>query len=395
MTLIYQDNKKRIIKGHEEIGFSSFSSFYLLVLTARVKGEKQISSSATDDEDLTVTIDDKLFPTDSPAAFSGGSLHGFSKIIYVLTFLKGRKHTVELTTDKPSNTATFESLQIYTLTFKKEFSLPVEQQAEDGDRRPWITLVLDGLPLVSFSPKVTYSRRKRDSDDVKIIVDGKIQGNLWRTIKHFLWRYAGSLLPPFSTKTEAETFTVTLSSGLHNLEFEADRMPTLHSLVFDFGITPPIPKGIPTIDNPLWTEDFYDDTEEMLLARAMYGEAGGESYEAKVAVGWAIRNRVEDSKNRWGMTYHEVILAKYQYEPFNNPRADSFKKITQPPLDDLSEKQAWVDSYKAARLVFSGKVTDTTGDANHFYVPSDQPKPDWVDEEQFTVQIGATRFYKL
>ncbi|MBI3443722.1 hypothetical protein HY008_03550 [Candidatus Woesebacteria bacterium] len=76
----------------------------------------------------------------------------------------------------------------------------------------------------------------------------------------------------------------------------------LENIVFNFGKELPIPGGIPTVDNPKWTGSFYDDTEVMLLSRAIYGEAGGEPKEAKVAVGWAIRNRVEDSRNRWGIT---------------------------------------------------------------------------------------------
>ena len=86
---------------------------------------------------------------------------------------------------------------------------------------------------------------------------------------------------------------INLPTGLHCLEFWADRTPTLNSLTLDFGTTPLTPPAIPTVDNPAWTGDFYEDTEEILLARAIYGEMGGESYEAKVAVGWAIRNRVE------------------------------------------------------------------------------------------------------
>ena len=172
-------------------------------------------------------------------------------------------------------------------------------------------------------------------------------------------------------------------------------MPRLHSLTFNFGVTPPTPEGTPTVDKPAWTKDFYDDTEKLLLARTIYGEAGGESYKAKIAVGWAIRNRVEDSSQRWGKTYHDVILQPSQYEPFNDPNKDVFKKITNPPLDNTLEKQAWLDSYKAAELVFLGKEADPTKGANHFYVPSDQPKPDWIVEEKRTVQIGATHFYKL
>ncbi len=401
VKLIKEDGQKRVIEGQEKINFYSSSSLHLIVVTARVKGEKQLDQQSTDDEDLTVQVDGKSFPklsssnnlVDSPAAFSGGKQHNLSKTVYFLTYLSGRDHEIILKADQPPNTATIESVKIYTLSLDKELIIDVKNQAEDGDRRPWLTFAFDNMLLRSVTPTITYSRRKRDSDDVKITIDGIVQENVLKNIKHFLWRFVGSILVKDSSMTETETFTVNLPKGLHYVEFWADRMPTFHKFVINFGTAPLA--NAPTVDNPKWTGDFYDDTEEMLLARAIYGEASGESKGAKIAVAWTIRNRVEDTKHRWGTTYHEVILTKYQYEPFNDPNSDPFKKITQPPLGNVLEKQAWQDSYKVAESVFFDKEADSTKGANHFYVPSDQPKQNWVDEKKFTVQIGATRFYKL
>ncbi|MBI5356010.1 cell wall hydrolase [Candidatus Collierbacteria bacterium] len=405
MKLIFEDGHSRTIKTKEEIKFSSFSSYHLIIITGRAKSENQLGDHVTDDEDLIVKLNNKSFPKlgsdgliDSPTAFSGGKLHNLSKTVYFLTFLEGEDHEIVLETDKTPGTATFESLRVYALNPVEKLILEPKIQAEDGDRRPWISFALDNLALKSIALTLTYSHRKRDSDDVKIKIDGKTQGNLLQIIKYFLWRFVGSLLPwATPTKTETQIFEINLPEGLHYVELEADRTPTLNKLIIDFGkiLTTPEGERIPTVDNPKWTGSFYNDTEIILLSRAIYGEAGGESEKAKTAVGWTIRNRVEDSKNRWGTTYHEVILAKYQYEPFNDPSGKSFKKITQPQLNNPLEKQAWLDSYKTAELVFFGKEADPTDGANHFYVPSNQPKPDWADENKFTIQIGATRFYKL
>lgn len=393
MVLVYEDANRRVVKDQERVRFSSFSSFHLVVIAARAKGERQISSSATDDEDLTVKIDSKVFSANSPAVFSGGSLHGLAKTVYFLTFLKGKDHKLELTTDKLPNTAILENLRVYVLNPERELALKPEQQAEDGDRRPWITIVLDGLPVREFTATITYSRRKRDSDDVKIIIDDKTQGNILRNIKHFLWRYVGSLLSLLDTKTETDTFTVNLPSGLHYLEFWADRMPILHSLIFNFGVTPLIPAETPTVNNPAWTGDFYDDTEEILFARAVYGEVGGESYEAKIAVGWTIRNRVEDNRNRWGKTYHDVILQVDQYDALWDKRTSD--KVKKPPISGSKrEKEAWENSYRAAIQVVSGETSDSTKGANHFYATT-IPRPLWADENKLTIQIGITKFYKL
>lgn len=401
MVPVYEDKNKRVVNGQERISFSSFSSFHLIVITARAKGKKQISDNATDDEDLVVKIDDKSFPTlsrperliDSPTAFSGGTLHGLSKTVYFLTFLKGKDHVVRLETDKPSHTATFESVEVYTLNLQKILSLKVENQAEDGDRRPWLTFALDNLPLVSVTPTITYSHRKRDSDDVKIILDGKTQGNILRKIKHFLWRYVGSRLPRFFTKTQTETFTVNLSPGLHYLEFEADRMPTLNKLVIDFGTTPPIPPGIPSVDNPKWTKDFYDDTPELLLARLLLGEAEDQSREAKSWVAGSVLNRVK--AEAWPKTIHGVILQPDQYDPFK-PIDLNFPKITD-PLGDISEKRKriWKECYEIATGFLSENIFNPT-EATHFHgrgVTKDWFLENIVPNGRFIRQIDDTYFY--
>lgn len=225
MQLIFEDKRKKVIREKEQINFLSFSSYHLIAISARVKSEKQLGENALDGEDLTIQIGtDRTFPKlnserlkDFPTAFSGGRQHNLLKTVYILTFLKGKNHSIILKTDEQPNTATFESLKVYTLNLlEKSLTFDVNQQAEDGDRRPCLTFVLDNLPLKATTPIITYSRRKRDSDDVKIITDGKTQKNILRTIKHFLWRFAGSLFPKFSPrKTESETFTVNLLNNFH------------------------------------------------------------------------------------------------------------------------------------------------------------------------------------
>lgn len=252
MDLIFEDRKRRTINKEEEINFSSFSSFHLIAVTARAKGERQLS--ATDDEDLTVEIDGKSFPrldnqnrlVDSPASFSGGRLHNLAKTDYFLTL----------------------------------------------------------------------------------------------------------------------TFNPNLSAKTHYLEFEADRRPIPRSISFDFGGNPPIPKTVPTIDNPKWTEDFYDDTAELLLARLILGEAADQSREAKVWVGGCVLNRV--AAGAWPDTIHGVILQPDQYDPFK--RGDpNFSRIID-PLNDASEVGvvAWKESYEIATGLISGRIKNPT-EATHFH----------------------------
>jgi len=251
MQLIHKDKQKRTIRDREEIKFLSFSSFHLVIISARARSEKQISKEATDDEELTVKIDEKVFPKlgskeallDSPAAFNGGQLHNLSKTIYFLTFLKGKEHTIVLETDKPPyNTATLENIEIYTLDLEESLKLDINQQAEDGDRWPWITFVLVDLPLTLFRITATVKKRYRDSDDLKIVIDGE-------TKTHFepeeekpppplplewfyrFWYFIGSIL---LGEVTSYSFKTNLPQGLHYIELHADRMPTVESVEFDF-----------------------------------------------------------------------------------------------------------------------------------------------------------------
>lgn len=400
MKFVTEDKNQRIIKGQEEITFSSLTSYHLIILRARAKGEKQISESSTDDEDLTIQIDDKKFP--SPADISGGSLHNLSKTVYLLTFLQGKDHKLILNADDPPGTATFEKLEIYTFDPTDTLTLEPKIQAEDGDRRSWITFALDNIPLKDVSITVTYSRRKKDSDDIKVKIDGQAQENLLRNIKHFLWYFAGSLIPLIEpTRTESQSFTTNFSSGFHYIEIDADRMPILEKITFNFGSKLPTQKNVPTVDNPKWTGSFDDDTDQMILARAIFGEARDWLYpdKARIAVGWSIRNRVEDS--RWKNTYQEVITQAKQYSAFNENDKKNRPYIENPFLGKVeSNRTAWYNCYDIAGKVIHGEVKDPTNGANHYYDDS-IATPYWATKETYVITIkrsdnkAALIFHKL
>lgn len=215
MNVIPEDGKRRIA-GREDLTLSlDNSGLYLIKIAARASGK----------ENLRVEIDGRKF-SDSPAVFAGSKLKGLKETIFFILPLNSGRHIVSLVPDQGVD---LEGFKVASIT---DNQININDQAEDGDRRPWVTFVLVDLALVSVTPTITYSRRKRDSDDVKIIIDGKTQGNVFRTIKHFLWHFAGSFLPKGSSKTETETFTPNFSQGLHYIEFWADRMPSLQNISF-------------------------------------------------------------------------------------------------------------------------------------------------------------------
>jgi hypothetical protein len=144
--------------------------------------------------------------------------------------------------------------------------------------------------------------------------------------------------------------------------------------------SPPQPT-LPTVDNPKSTGNFHDDTKQMILARAIFGEARGESNESRIAVGWVIKNRVEDTiLRRWrGFTYHNVILEPGHFSAFNpytqphithHPAIiENFKLVVDPLSGNDIEDKAWLDSYRIAGRILNNEETDPTGGATHFFSP--------------------------
>jgi hypothetical protein len=178
---------------------------------------------------------------------------------------------------------------------------------------------------------------------------------------------------------------------LHYIELWADRIPEIKNIKIVIGSDVPR-KIVPTVDEPEWTGDFKDDSDQMILARAIFGEARSLPEKGKIAVGWSIKNRTTDS--RWGDTYHKVILAPHQYSAFGeqDPNLGYIKN----PLLNKTQAQSWYDCYEIAGKIIAGKVDDSTGGANHYFSDYIDP-PYWAKQKnaEFKIKIGNTLFYNL
>lgn len=228
-TVLEEDKEKRITKKEEVVFTTKVSGIYLIEISAKAKNRKQLGGS--DDEDLRVEINDQKFPFNSLAAFSGSSLKGLRKTVYFLLPLDSGKNVISLI---PDISATITKLSVHKInTDLEELDLAINNQAEDGDRRSWITITLVDVSLSSFTVTIKLTRRFLDSDDVKIIIDGQVKRNI-RSILHKYWYFIASL---FSGETQTETFITNFSSGTHYIEFWADRMPTFKSIIFS-NLTP-------------------------------------------------------------------------------------------------------------------------------------------------------------
>lgn len=233
MELVFKDSKRRTITKKEDIAFIvKNSGLYAIVISARCKGEKQVGS--TNDEDLRIEIDGRRFGKltnpnryyDCPASFTGGELHNLKKTIYFLLILGSGRHTLALFADQ---TATLESLEVLKITTSPDkVTLTQDIAAEDGDRYPWIVFVLVDLTLSSMNLTLTLRQRLIDSDDAKVIIDGKVQRNFYNWFRRF-WYFIAS---KDSNPTQSAIFTPQLVQGLHYIELWADRMPIFHEVTF-------------------------------------------------------------------------------------------------------------------------------------------------------------------
>lgn len=128
-------------------------------------------------------------------------------------------------------------------------------------------------------------------------------------------------------------------------------------------------------------------SEFYLLALAIYREARGEVHDAKVAVGWTIKNRVLHP-GWYGKTWFEVITKKYQFSSFNLGEVNSI-------VFGAPGENAWRESVRAATDVMFNDVADPTGGALFYFDRSlDKNPPKWAALYLHTADIGHFHFYK-
>lgn len=131
-----------------------------------------------------------------------------------------------------------------------------------------------------------------------------------------------------------------------------------------------------------------------VMGRTVFGEAGGESRMGKVAVAWAIKNRVQLDINNdgkpdwWGEGIQGVCLKPMQFSCWNEGDP-VHKRMMAARTFELR------DCLLAAYGVLIGEEPDPTGGATHYFAEY-IPTPKWArgKEQLMTVQIGVHKFYK-
>lgn len=133
-----------------------------------------------------------------------------------------------------------------------------------------------------------------------------------------------------------------------------------------------------------------------VLARTIWGEARGEGFAGQVAVGWAIRNRVEadlgnDGKpDWWGEGYVGVCKAPWQFSCWNKNDPNSAYLRGEKPIPAAQYMQC----REAAVLVIEAKQPDPTGGATHYYATTMPKPPAWARRATRTCKIGRHIFFK-
>lgn len=103
------------------------------------------------------------------------------------------------------------------------------------------------------------------------------------------------------------------------------------------------------------------DEEEIYLAKTLYGEARWQNLASKKAVAWLIRNRL--NSGIYGITYKDVVLAKYQFTCWNK-KIDpvNYKEIQNP------SGKSWDECLYVAKEVISSPESSNIipGGMNYF-----------------------------
>lgn len=137
---------------------------------------------------------------------------------------------------------------------------------------------------------------------------------------------------------------------------------------------PTQPVTAPATDKPAPASPA-ESSELDLLARLITAEAQGEPYEAQVAVGAVVMNRVKS--NDWPNSIKSVIYQKigeyYQFSPVMNGWID---------------KPAQPEAVEAAKAAMNG--SDPTGGAQFYY--DDKCTNEWILAKPVSVRIGHMIF---
>ncbi len=205
MQLIKQEKFNKKIAGEFNYNFNIESSglhFIEIIASCKSWWQNLVKFiSFFKDDDLTVKIDGISFPKldgrqglfDSEVAWNGNNLKGLKKTNTFLLYLIKGQHTIQFLADQKPYLETLKIYSVRHLASNISYLPTDNNPAEDGNRRQWFVIILANLPLKNLSITAKAEKRKRDDDDLKLIIDGQIQKNA-EPKSHKYWYWCGKTL---------------------------------------------------------------------------------------------------------------------------------------------------------------------------------------------------------
>ncbi|MDD4476731.1 MAG: hypothetical protein PHY40_01070 [Patescibacteria group bacterium] len=236
MKLLHSQKINKEIKEDFFYFFETNEGVYLIEVIAKAKSWWQNFKSFRSffkDDDIILYLDNtEIFTSNSKdidvkAIWNGNELKGLSKIVLVATILKKGGHTLRL---RPDQSPSLESINIMELEEMDNQTIiysPLNNNPpEKGDRRPWINYVLQNLAIKKLHIVASANKLKRDDDDIKVVVDGKVEENENKN-SHKDWYWCGKMLKGNEREYTKE---LNLGKGKHFIELWADKSPTLKKI---------------------------------------------------------------------------------------------------------------------------------------------------------------------
>ncbi len=125
----------------------------------------------------------------------------------------------------------------------------------------------------------------------------------------------------------------------------------------------------------------------LTLARTVYGEARGETFEGKVAVAHVIINRFRSAKWFAGDTLAATCLKSKQFSSWND--GDPNRALM---MDAVLTEKVFAECLYAALGALLGRIPDPTGGSTHYHASN--VHPDWAKGHTSVATIGAHLFYR-
>lgn len=123
------------------------------------------------------------------------------------------------------------------------------------------------------------------------------------------------------------------------------------------------------------TDNFSSDSDRVILARMLFGEARNCSYDEKIVIAFTAINRSHDGKKWNGESIKGSILKPLQYSCFNEGDPNK-KKLMDPQKYD---NNSWDECLSAADTVLDGRFSFYNKGQTNYHTPTVHPT--WADSK--------------